>query len=303
MPNSTLVGIILLNWNDVANTTACLRSLQALSATVPHRIYVVDNASQRESPAPIRDGFPEITFIQRSTNDGYAAGNNDGMRQAFADGCSHALLLNNDTEVEPTLLDALVDCYALSPDIGLVVPLIVDHETPDRVQYAGGDLILWRALSRHRGYGQPVPQVSLAPAEVSFCTGTALCIHRDLYQAIGGLEESYFLYHEDSDYSIRAARAGFTLYYTGATKILHKTSAASGGYMNANSFYYSIRNGIHLIRRFGSTWDRSRYCLFTLFYFCPGVIAYSILKGRLDLLRAYTDGITDGIRHRTGPRS
>ncbi|PMP74390.1 MAG: glycosyltransferase family 2 protein, partial [Chloroflexus aggregans] len=103
------VAIIVLTYNGISDTLACLASLARLTYPAErYDVVVVDNASRDGTPAQVHSTFPQTVVIENGANVGFAAGNNVGLRYAQVHGYDYALLLNNDTEVAPDMLKQLV---------------------------------------------------------------------------------------------------------------------------------------------------------------------------------------------------
>ena len=132
------VAIIILNWNRKDDTLACLRSLDRV-AYEEREILVVDNHSTDGSVDAFRENYPGIEIIENDKNLGYAAGNNVGIRRAMENAADVILLLNNDTEVEPGFLGAMVDVLESDAHIGAVGPKIYYFSEPG-VLWATGDM-------------------------------------------------------------------------------------------------------------------------------------------------------------------
>jgi len=117
------VAIIVLNWNGRDDTIACMYSLQKLTYK-RYQLIVVDNGSSDDSVSAIRAEFPSVHVIETGANLGFAEGNNVGIRHALDQGANYVLLLNNDTEVDEHLVDALVDAAESNADGGIFGPKI-----------------------------------------------------------------------------------------------------------------------------------------------------------------------------------
>src|SRR5437762_13536091 len=98
------ICVVTLNWNQEADTRACLESLRQCSYPAMS-VILVDNGSQDGSPHRLATEFPEVQLLPQATNLGFAEGNNVGIRTALAQGAEHILLLNNDTLVDQGFLD------------------------------------------------------------------------------------------------------------------------------------------------------------------------------------------------------
>jgi GT2 family glycosyltransferase len=212
--------IIILCYNGVVDTLACLASLRQV--TYPSfDILVVDNASQDGTPEQVRQYFPEVAVIETGANLGFAAGNNVGLRYTLEQGYDYALLLNNDTEVAPDFLTHLISAAQQNPEIGVVGPTIYYYDQPDLIWSAGG-AINWKAGQTVMYTDAAGPQSSEQPRAVAFVTGCALLISRTAIERAGLLDERFFMYYEETEWCVRVGRAGFTILHVPAAKIWHK---------------------------------------------------------------------------------
>ncbi len=226
--SSPFVGIIVLNWNGLADTRECLQSLFRLTGPAP-RIYVVDNGSSDDSVTLLHREFGErIVLMANSRNLLYAGGNNVGIVRALDDGCSHILLLNNDTIVDDLSLIELLKADKQHPN-AVLCPKIYYADRPDTIWYAGGKLNLRRARIAHRGIREIDQGQYDRPEKTAWATGCALFASRQVFETVGLLDETFQLYCEDVDFCLRALAAGFETFYVPQAKLWHKVSAAIGG--------------------------------------------------------------------------
>jgi GT2 family glycosyltransferase len=222
-PDAPRVAIIILTYNGVADTLACLRSLAALSyPQCAVELVVVDNASRDGTPAQVRAAFPTVRVIENGANLGFAAGNNVGLRYALAQGFDYVLLLNNDTEVAPDFLTALVAACEAAPRVGAAGPMICYAERPDLIWSAGGIINRRRGTTSMRGIGEPERGQFAQVTTVDFATGCALLLRRAALERAGLLDERFFMYYEETEWCVRAARAGFHTVHVPHARIWHK---------------------------------------------------------------------------------
>jgi GT2 family glycosyltransferase len=215
------VSIIILNWNSYDVTLECLLSLRRID--YPNlEIVLVDNGSVDDSPARLLENVPEIRLIKNATNLGFAGGCNVGMRDAFHRGTDYVLLLNNDTIVAPDFLSQLVRVAESDEKIGAVSPKILFFDHPDRLNYAGGEHRLWRLFPKVFGLRQLDDGKYDMTREVSFLTGCAFLIKAEVVRQIGVLEEVYFHFYEDIEWSLRVLKAGYKAMYVPPSVIWHK---------------------------------------------------------------------------------
>jgi GT2 family glycosyltransferase len=241
----------VLCYNGVALTLECLKSLRCLDY-VSVDILIVDNASRDDTPAAVRAQFPEVMVVETGANLGFAAGNNVGLRYALEQSYDYALLLNNDTEVAPDFLDRLVRAAEADPAIGAIGPTIYYHERWDLIWSAGG-VIDWRhGRSAMRGIGEPDRGQYRDAADVDFVSGCALLCRCAALERAGLLDERFFIYYEETEWCVRAARAGFRIVHLPTARIWHKIpldSRADQPYVA----YYMTRNRLLFLQTTGAT--------------------------------------------------
>ncbi|NOK63610.1 MAG: glycosyltransferase family 2 protein [Chloroflexi bacterium AL-W] len=240
------VLIIVLCYNGIDLTLACLASLRDIEYE-NYDILIVDNASQDGTPTKVREQYPHVHMIETGANLGFAAGNNIGLRYALHHRYDYALLLNNDTEVAPDFLRVLIDSAESDASIGVVGPTICYHEQPDIVWSAGGVIDWQRGNSHMIGLGERLAALPNQPRDVNFVTGCALLCKRRVLEQSGLLDERFFMYYEESEWCVRAARAGFRIVHIPQAHILHKIpldARADQPYVA----YYMTRNRLLFLR-------------------------------------------------------
>lgn len=235
------VYVIVLNWNGCSDTLSCLESLTRISYR-PLHFVVVDNGSTDGSAEAIRYVFPEVHLIETGENLGFAEGNNVGIRFALEQGADFVLLLNNDTEVDPNLIQALVEAARHQPDGGIFGPKIYYYSEPTRIWAAGGS---WNKRKKHfeqRGDGELDIGQYATPVTTEFIVGCAMFIRRSVFEKIGLLEPKFFLNYEEIDFCTRANFVGFDNVYVPDAKLWHKISASFGGEDAPLKIYFTFRN-------------------------------------------------------------
>lgn len=237
------VCVVLLNWNGWSDTSACLSSLRFLDYS-NHEVLVVDNGSTDDSVARLHEFYPEVEVIEAGRNLGFAGGCNVGIERALALHADYIWLLNNDTLVEAGTLRALVAKAESDPNIGAVGSAIYSMLQPDRLQVWGGGYVnFWLGRSRH--FERPVPD-----SKIEFLTGASLLIRRRAVEAVGLLDDEFFMYWEDGDYCFRLRAAGWKLGVAGEARIWHKESSSVGkasarmdAYFNASARRFFQKHG------------------------------------------------------------
>lgn len=254
-PGRSIVWIVILNWNGLADTMACLASLHQLETELAATtILVIDNGSFADPCATIRAEFPDTKTVRLDMNVGFAAGCNIGIQIAMQQSADHILLLNNDTIVQPQFLDPLLRHSQCYPRAGLVNPLICDWTHPELVAYAGGSMRMTFGYFTHQLIGVPRESVPTTTRKAEFVTGCCVLIARKVIEEVGLLDELLFAYFEDVDYSIRARKHGFEPVCVPESVIWHKESSSTKRNVNEGNtspvkHYLMARNRIIIIKR------------------------------------------------------
>ena len=211
------VAVVIVNYRSYKELHGCLVSLERAAGDVS--VVVVDHESQTDLADVLSERFPAIQLQRVNGNDGFAAGVNAGVRATTS---PFLLLLNPDSVVEPETCCRLADWLEAHPDVGVAGPRIRNADGsvqpsarrfPDLTTAIAGrsswltKALPWNPLSRHN-----LPARDLAeskPVEVDWVSGACMCIRRKAFDAVGGLDEGFFLYWEDADFCRRLQRAGW----------------------------------------------------------------------------------------------
>lgn len=257
MSKNPSVFILILNWNNYKDTTGCVESV--LKINYPNfRIVLIDNGSNDTSEEILRKRFPQLMLLQTGDNLGFTGGNNIGIKYALKQKADYVLILNNDTVVEPGFLEPLVNSGEEDKNIGLINPLIFRFGT-DAIDFAGGKISKFTSRALHTDNLLEKPD---------YLTGSCLLIKREVFEKIGLLDERFFLYFEDVDFSLRAKEANFKLKVEVSSKILHKISATTGKNYNPRNVYYTTRNSYYFISKHFSWLEKvTKYLGLTLVCF------------------------------------
>lgn len=234
-----LVSIVIPNWNGAHHLPICLDSLR--NQTHQHlEILVVDNASTDDSRELLAREYPEVIVIALPENRGFTGACNVGMEAARGEIVS---LLNNDTEVEPAWVAAIVDAFDRYPDAGLVASKMLLFNERDRFHTAGD---LYRVDGRlvNRGvWERDTGQYEREEWVFSACGGSA-AYRRAMLDDVGLLDDDFFFSCEDMDLAWRAQLAGYRCIYIPGAVVYHQLSATGGG---AIASFYDGRNMIWLM--------------------------------------------------------
>jgi N-acetylglucosaminyl-diphospho-decaprenol L-rhamnosyltransferase len=220
------VSAVIVSYNTRDLLLGCLAALHA-HAGLPLEAIVVDNASADGSVEAVRARFPGARVIAGAENVGFSRANNLGLRAARGE---YAFVLNSDCEVRPGALAALADILDRRPEVALVGPRTVGSDGRPQVSFGPAltPLAEWRQgrLVRALKRGDPeavrvAALLSEKETEPDWVSGSCFLARRKVLEAVGGFDESFFLYEEDVDLCVRVRRAGGRILYTPAAEVLH----------------------------------------------------------------------------------
>lgn len=292
-----LVAVVILNWNGLADTLECLRSVSAL-AWDRLDVIVVDNGSTDESVAAIRRQFPSVELIETGQNLGYAEGNNVGIRRAVAGGADFALILNNDTTCDSQLVARLVEAAESFPDGGFFCPRMFYMHEPQKVWFDGAVWDSARLTFNFPGQDEPGVNLSEQIHETAYACGAALFVRTSLVEQVGTFDASYFLVWEESDWCYRARAEGWKSYVVPAAQIWHRVGASFGTEDAPLRTYFSSRNRLFWLSRHGTATERLRALRHGLAVLIPSF--YWSGTGGNNLLRGLWWSLAEWARSFTG---
>lgn len=226
------VSVIIVNYNGLDDLKACLRSLEADSREW-YDVIVVDNASTDGSAKYVPRNHPQVKVVENGVNLGFGHGSNVGA--SLAEG-AYLAFLNPDTVVEPGWLDALVVALDTHPRAGLATSKIVLRDDPERVNTCG-NRVHCTGLTLCRGMGAGRTEFREL-TWVSAVSGAAFVVLRDVFETLGGFDETFFLYMEDTDLSWRARLAGYRCLFVPDSVVHHDYVLRFG----PQKTYYQERN-------------------------------------------------------------
>lgn len=240
----TTMSIVIVSYNARADLENCLRSLAAAPPAVPHDIMVVDNASSDGSVEAVRRGWPAVKVIALERNRGFAAANNAGIRATTG---ALVLLLNSDTSVPAGAIDRLAERLIAQPEAAIAGPRIVDGK--GRAELSFGRMMSPLAELRQktiaalheRGVGPVtnwVERTTRREQLVDWVSGACLLVRREAAEAVGLLDERFFLYTEDVDFCAAVRASGKRVLFTPAAEIVHLRGRSRAAAPAASSAAY-----------------------------------------------------------------
>jgi hypothetical protein len=269
--------IILVNFNAWKDTVECLESIRESSYKNVQTI-IVDNCSQDDSLLLMKKSFDEtkikyvsyksneilqdklpydetkksdfVVIIQAEENRGFAAGNNIGIKYAkLRNDSAGVILLNNDTIVEKTAFENLIKAKSQTESYAIYSGKILYYSEPGTIWFDGGQLNYLLGNTKHIGYNQKNMSWNQNLKEVNFITFCYVLIPFEVLNKVGFLDETYFMYFEDTDYCYKVNSNGVHQYIVEDSIIYHKVGKSSGGKFSPFLFYWYYRNFIVFNRR------------------------------------------------------
>src|SRR3989344_2623749 len=274
MQKNLLVSIIIVNYNGGKYIEECISSIKK-SSYKQYEIIVVDQDSTDGSADLINEKFPEVRLI-RNKNTGYAGGNNLGAKNAKG---KYLFLLNGDTVMESSLIHSLVEALEKDSKIGCVQPKSFNLKFKGRLDGAGS-LFTPSGFLYHIGYFDHDKPEYNKRYSVFSVKGAYLMTRKDLFDKLGGLDNDFFMYFEESDYCGRVWLSGNSVEYVPNSVIYHWGGESQNWNKNFPKIQYQIfRNRICSYIKNLSTINLIKVLSFHIFL-CEGMSFYYLLIGK-----------------------
>lgn len=257
------VAVIILNWNGEKLLQEFLPSVVRNTNMELGKVVVVDNASSDGSAELMHTSFPEVEYVQLDENYGFAGGYNRAIALRKEE---VVVLLNSDVEVAEGWLEPLLALLEEEPDVVAVQPKIMSYKDKMRFEYAGasGGFIDYLGFPFCRGRILDALETDSGQyddnREIFWCSGAALCIRRDAYMQVGGLDERFFAHMEEIDMCWRLRTAGGKLKVCPNSVVFH----LGGGSLPMNhprKLFLNYRNNLLMLYKNlnGREWQRVRW--------------------------------------------
>ena len=317
------LSILIVSWNVRELLRHCLLSLrqemaddrqplngQSEVCRLSSEIWIVDNASTDGTVEMVRADFPDVRVIANSENVGFTRGNNKALVQAQG---RYLFLLNPDTELHPGALQAMLDYVGAHPRVGIVGPRLYygDGTTQSSRRrfpslatafFESTRLQQWfphnRILSRY----YMLDTADDATQSVDWVNGSAMFVRRELYEQIGGLDETFFMYSEELDWCYRAKQAGWEVVYLPIAQITHYEGKSSEQVAAQRDIYFHSSK-VHFFRKYRGRWAAEVLRAFLLLMFayqiaeegCKWLVGHK--RGlRAQRIKAYAQVLKSGLR-------
>lgn len=214
----------MLAYNGIDFTLPCLASIGPATGRLKVETILVDNGSSDGSPAAVEKQFPGVRLVRNDMNCGFSIAVNQGLELATG---RHLLVLNNDTRIVPGCLEAVVDFMDKHPDAGIVTPQLIYEDGRLQNSIANfpslHEVFMGKTLLRILFPGRFPSKLTPfeKPVEVESVVGAAMFIRKEVVDKIGGIDEGFFIFFEETDWCLRSFRAGYKSYLLPEAKIIH----------------------------------------------------------------------------------
>ena len=294
------LAIVIVNWNSFNITANCLLSLRILEYS-DYEVVVVDNGSEDDSVEQFKSKFPEVTLLVNDENRGFTGGNNTGIQYALGQSKDLIMLLNNDTIVTADFATILIKALQADASIGAIQPKIMYNQERKVIWNAGGFFNSFYSLFKTRGLDKIDQGQYDNPIDVDWITGCCFLVRSKIVQQIGLLDDKFFIYYEDSDWSFKIRRLGYRLRYVPQAKIYHEVGMSNHnrkghneGNVSPFTHYQVVRNHLFMVRRYAEgvnligSWGNQ-------FFKIGGYMIYFTLRRRFTKLKCVIRGLRDGL--------
>lgn len=228
------LSIIIVTWNSLEVTAACLESLREMTRGVRYEVIVIDNGSRDATPSELPRRFPWMRFIANATNTGFTRANNQGIREARG---RYVLLLNSDTIQTMDAPSEAVRYMDAHPEVGALGIMHRNNDAERTFQPScypfprpwADTLTLLGLVRESAGPADPGSSAfaaALTERDVDWVCGSFLLVRRELFDRVGLLDERYFAYCEDIDWCRTARLAGYVVRFWPGASMIHLGSVS-----------------------------------------------------------------------------
>ena len=236
-------------------------------------IYIIDNNSQDNTISLLKEyNDQRIVLIKNPENVGVAKANNQGIKLAMKEGCSQVLIINNDIEFEEQLFDKMLNIQKQN-SCSLVVPKMMYFDNPNHIWYAGSDFVKTKGfLPIHKGMRQKDEGKFDGVFQVEYAPTCCLLVKKQVFEDVGLMDEKYFVYFDDTDFSYRVFVDGrHKLVYFSDVEFYHKVGSLTKSVDKQKKKEYrsdffikqNTRNHVYFLKKIGGSYSY----LFILFLF------------------------------------
>lgn len=293
-----MIVVIILNLNKSKDLIACLESVYS-QTNLDKKIIIVDNGSNDDSVFLVKTKFPDVILLESKVNLGVAGGRNLGINKAVKEfDFRYIVFLDNDVVLDKNYLMNLVDSFSFKKEIGIATPKCLSFQNPKLIEYAGGiDVNFYTGRIKNIGSGNFDDARFNKSRYLPACGGLFMTT-KDVLKSVGKFDEKFNPYGwEDVDFSVRAKRKGYEIFYNPKAIVYHKGGKKTRTETASEYEFYKIKNYFYLLRKHATSFQKFTltFCLpFTFLITFVNDIFNGVYKSPIYRLR----GLLDIVRHR-----
>jgi GT2 family glycosyltransferase len=262
-------------------------------------VIVIDNCSPDDPSEIITTQFPEVKYLRSDVNLGFAGGNNLGIKHSTG---SYIMFLNNDTEVDPSFLEPLVELFETNPSAGLASSKILYFNSNDIIQYAGSTCINpFTGRNKRIGFMEKDHGQYNSIRETDLGHGAAMMVPKKVIEKIGTMPEFFFLYYEEVDWCESIKRAGYKIYFVPQSRVYHKESMSVGKNSTLKT-YYLTRNRLLFMRRNTTGYVKVFWLIFFIMVSLPKNTLQFLLNREINHGKAFWKALLWNVTHLSNGR-
>ena len=235
---------VVVTYNCEGTIAACLDSV--LASELATTLVIIDNASSDNSVAIARSAAPDALLIELQENRGFAAGCNVGIEHALEERSHFIFFLNPDATIDPACIGTLLQAMNDHPEFAIVCPMIFNGST-GLVWYAGAKLDLDGNQHEHLGIDGSDLGIARDVQQTGRPTGCAMLVRASVIEQVGPMDPTFFLYWEETEWTLRFKRAGWSVGFVPTATAAHFVSSSTGGSGQPLFEYYFTRNRLRIL--------------------------------------------------------
>ncbi len=287
--------LLNLNFNDSQHTLELLESLKE-SSFKDYDYFVFDNNSTKQESIEARtklENYPGIRLIKNNKNLGFTGGVNAALKYIKT---KYVLLINPDTIVDKDTIREMLDLIESNEKIAFVSAAIYNYHDRNKIDSFGGKMSFFTGIGKPLRIENQIREFNYG----EYCDACCLMFNREIFEELGGYDNSFFAYAETEDILFKAMKKGYKVYMNPKAKVWHKTYGSQGGKRSKFTTYHLARNRILFMKKNVS---RQRFILFlflNLFLITPAQTLLFLKRRHFDLITSYFRGIWHGLTGRYG---
>lgn len=245
--NKGKIGVVIVNYNGAKYQNEALKTI--FDSTYKNiEVIIVDSASGDDSIALAKAEYPQVHYLLQEENVGVAKGNNIGIEYAIcALDVEYVLLINNDIVLDGKAFEELI---FRANENTITVPKIYYYEPKDMLWFAGGEMYWNKGESGHIGNFEIDKGQYDVERVIGYAPTCCMLIHRNVFDKIGYIDETVFMYFDDTDLCVRINDAGYKILYVPTALMWHKVSSSGGGMDSKVYVYYNFRNKFYFMDKY-----------------------------------------------------